>query len=90
MTLAELEVIRNLLDMAADRGVTLTKVKLGEDCVEFAAPVAQQPEPALPPVVLPQVQPWQPPQPAVRPQGITHPSLWRDGQLPSFPTPIKD
>lgn len=90
MTLAELEVIRNLLDMASDRGVTLTKVKLGEDCVEFAPPPAPEPLPAPAPVQMPAPQAWQPPVAQPRPQGITHPSLWHNGQMPSFPTPTKD
>lgn len=90
MTLAELEVIRNLMDMAADKGIVLVKVKLGDDCVEFAPSPPSEPAEPLRQVELPQPHAWQTPAATPRPQGITHPSLWTGGQLPSFPLPPKD
>jgi hypothetical protein len=97
VNLSDLEVVKQLLDMAADRNVVLTRVSSapGPDSagwtVEFAAPPAPDPVSLPQPVELP-AQPWQPTpiQPRVQHHSITHPSLWTNGQPPSFLKPIKD
>lgn len=89
MTLAEIEVITQLMDIAAARGLDLKVVCIGDTTVEFARPS----EAAPPPSVQAEYRPFgDQPEPgtitaaSTKPQmGITHPSLWTHGKPPAFP-----
>lgn len=97
MNLADLEVVKQLLDMAADKNFVLTRVQSSPDAgwtVEFAAPPNPEPTALPAPAELTSLsaQPWQPlpAQPRQQHQSITHPSLWTNGRPPTFLAPIKE
>jgi hypothetical protein len=88
VTLAEIEVITQLMDVAAARGLDLKSVTIGGSTVEFARPPLAEPiqpsaeyrpfgdQPTPGTITAPSSKPV---------PGITHPSLWTNGKPPSFP-----
>ncbi len=88
----DLEIITQLMDAAAQRGLDLKSVRLGDVTVEFSRPVADPPNPYALPTL-----PYRPfgeevgtpgviTAPVRRPQaGIQSEVLWTNGKPPSFP-----